>query len=114
MTGPEYWYALDPSYAAAKDGKAQSPIDIVTTELTTSSSVIKPVINYRETLFEIENNGHTVELLPLAEGNSIVIDGDAYALLQFHFHLPSEHLIDGKASPMELHLVHGNDAGILL
>ena len=112
-TGPEHWYALDPAYAVAKDGKAQSPIDIVTTALTTSAAVNKPVINYHETLFEVENNGHTIELLPLASGNSIVIDGETYALRQFHFHLPSEHLIDGKASPMELHLVHGNDAGNL-
>jgi hypothetical protein len=35
-----------------------------------------------------------------------MINGHHYALLQFHFHAKSEHLIDGKDYPMEVHLVH--------
>jgi carbonic anhydrase len=31
--------------------------------------------------------------------------------VQFHFHTPSEHLIDGKPYEMEMHLVHVNDDG---
>jgi carbonic anhydrase len=26
--------------------------------------------------------------------------------LQFHFHAPSEHLINGKTFPLEMHVVH--------
>src|SRR4029077_14774982 len=32
--------------------------------------------------------------------------GKTYELLQFHFHTPSEHTVDGKAFPLEMHLVH--------
>jgi carbonic anhydrase len=105
-TGPEYWHALDSAYAIARDGKAQSPIDIVSSELILDSALVKPFIAYRKTPFEIENNGHTIELLPAADGNAIVLDGESYELQQFHFHAPSEHLFDGRSFAMELHLVH--------
>jgi carbonic anhydrase len=112
-TGPEYWYALAPEYAIARDGKAQSPIDIITGDLIVDSEVAKPVIAYSATVFEIENNGHTIELLPAASGNYVVIDGEPYELQQFHFHAPSEHLFDGSFFDMELHLVHKNAQGNL-
>ncbi len=41
------------------------------------------------------------------------VDGQTYDLLQFHFHNASEHTVDGSATPMEMHLVHSNDAGEL-
>ena len=49
-------------------------------------------------------------------GDSSVLSAGAggnYRLLQFHFHHPSEHLIDGKSFPMEAHFVHANAAGSL-
>jgi carbonic anhydrase len=33
--------------------------------------------------------------------------------VQFHFHSPSEHTINGKHYAMEVHLVHKNDEGQL-
>ncbi|MDR2797047.1 MAG: carbonic anhydrase family protein [Treponema sp.] len=113
-TGPEYWYRLDPAYAMAQYGKSQSPIDIITSDLTVSSDIIgKPVFAYQETQFEVENNGHTIELVPMAPDNYITIDSDSYVLQQFHFHSPSEHQIDGKPFVMELHLVHKSAQGNL-
>ncbi len=38
-------------------------------------------------------------------GNIATIGGVDLELLQFHFHTPSEHALDGKRSPMEVHLV---------
>jgi carbonic anhydrase len=112
-TGPEYWYALDSAYATARDGKAQSPIDILTAELIPDGDLVKPLIAYRKTPFKMENNGHTIELLPAAAGNTIVLDGESYELQQFHFHAPSEHLFDGVSFAMELHLVHKDARGNL-
>jgi len=34
-------------------------------------------------------------------------------LKQFHFHHPSEHTIDGKAYPLEMHFVHAAPDGDL-
>ncbi len=39
-------------------------------------------------------------------GSAIVYNGITYDLLQFHFHAPSEHTIDGEAAPLEIHFVH--------
>lgn len=113
-TGPEYWYTLSPEYAVARDGKAQSPIDIAAADMTVDAAVGKPVIIYGKTHFELENNGHTIEAVPAdadGSGNSIVLDGKTYMLQQFHFHAPGEHLFDGKTFAMELHLVHKNSSG---
>ncbi|MDR3171578.1 MAG: carbonic anhydrase family protein [Treponema sp.] len=112
--GPEYWYTLDPAYAIAKDGKAQSPINIVTGDLVPNDALQKPVLHYHETKFEVENNGHTIECLPIQDAeNYITIDDQQYILQQFHFHAPSEHQIDGVYADMEVHLVHKDAQGNL-
>ena len=38
--------------------------------------------------------------------NYILVDGHQYDLLQFHFHTPSEHAVNGAKAPMEVHFVH--------
>ena len=45
---------------------------------------------------------------------TIRVEGVAYRLTQFHFHTPSEHLLDGEEFPLELHLVHEASSGDLL
>jgi len=39
---------------------------------------------------------------------------DQYFLSQFHFHAPSEHMVDGVPFDAEIHLVHTNRIGELL
>lgn len=58
----------------------------------------------------IANNGYTLVVSPEAE-NTIEVGGESYRLAQFHFHTLSEHLIEGKRYPMEVHLVHVDEAG---
>lgn len=41
-----------------------------------------------------------------APGNICFMNGEPYQLLQFHFHTPSEHSLDGTRYAMEAHLVH--------
>jgi carbonic anhydrase len=42
----------------------------------------------------ITNNGHTVQA-NVPAGATLEIDGLTYNLLQFHFHTPSEHTLNG-------------------
>ena len=90
-------------------GRDQSPIDI-------DDAVVGPPstlkFNYSSVPLVVVNNGHTIQV-NYAGGSTVSIDGDIYDLLQFHFHTPSEHTAEGTASAMEVHLVHGNDAGEL-
>ena len=62
-------------------------------------------VAYLESPLAVLNNGHTIQV-NYAPGSSLTFDGKTYALLQFHFHAPSEHEIDGSQTPLEMHLVH--------
>lgn len=44
-------------------------------------------------------------------GSTMTFGGVNYALQQFHFHLPSEHLDAGRSMAMEMHMVWEGEAG---
>lgn len=108
-TGPDKWGALDAANSVCSAGSQQSPIDIV----ETIKSQLSPLnIAWSRRADTILNNGHTIQV-NFAEGSTLIVSGEKYTLLQFHFHRPSEHLIAGKRFPMEVHFVHRNAAGSL-
>lgn len=101
-TGPEYWGALSEEFALCESGRAQSPIDLAG---ATAVELVGIEFNYGESAGHIVNNGHTIQI-NVAEGSDIVYNGIRYDLLQFHFHHPAEHTIEGQAAPLEAHFVH--------
>lgn len=107
--GPEHWGDLDPSYAACSTGRAQSPIDIVDAQPVKLTDI---QFDYQPSALNEFNNGHTIQVNYDA-GSSITYNEDTYQLIQFHFHHESEHTLNGKHFPMELHLVHRDAAGNL-
>jgi carbonic anhydrase len=44
---------------------------------------------------------------------SITVNGKVYELDKMHWHMPSEHTINGQRYPLEVHLVHKSGAGDL-
>lgn len=86
-------------------GLVQSPIDIITTS-TIKAHLPEVQFNYNYFPIKVIDNGHTVQVN--ASNNSITYNGQVYNLKQFHYHGHSEHYIDGKYMPMELHFVHQN------
>ncbi|MBL8863732.1 MAG: carbonic anhydrase family protein [Planctomycetes bacterium] len=110
-TGPAHWAELAPEYALARTGKRQSPIDILPSRAAAQDGPAFSVA-YGPTTLEILNNGHTIED-DYHGGGKLMVDGHTWSLAQFHFHSPSEHTIEGRHSPMELHLVHKDAAGKL-
>ncbi|WP_409304182.1 carbonic anhydrase [Peribacillus sp. SCS-155] len=105
-TGPEHWGDLDAANAACANGKEQSPINLENSKVKADARTENVEIHYKSTAFSLANNGHTIQGNPAAAGNSIILGGKEYKLAQFHFHLPSEHQMNGKNLDMELHLVH--------
>ena len=89
--------------AEASEGTSQSPINIVTSRSVAGKHKVK--FNYKASNEHVDNLGHTVKVTYDA-GSSLEYDGTRYDLVQFHFHTPSEHLLDGVTYPMEMHLVH--------
>jgi carbonic anhydrase len=100
--GPDEWGTLDNSFATCSTGHAQSPINLTKAQKIDLTDI---KFNYKPSTLNIFNNGHTIQVAYDA-GSTIVYNEIEYKLLQFHFHHPSEHTIDGKAFDMELHLVH--------
>jgi carbonic anhydrase len=87
-------------------GKKQTPVDIVPAR--TVASILPDLdFRYRSTPFVVENTGHVVEV-PYERGSALRVGEDTYELLQFHFHGPSEHTVNGRFAAAELHLVHRN------
>lgn len=66
--------------------------------------------HYAPAPLHILNTGHTVQV-DLKPGSFMTIGEVQYDLQQFHFHVPSEHLVRNQTFAMEAHLVHQNSAG---
>ena len=106
-SGPAHWAELSPDFATCKLGHHQSPIDI----RETKKADLPPILfDYKPSLLQIIDNGHTVEV-DYPPGSSISVGGKTYQIVQFHFHHPSEAQIRGKRSELEMHLVHSDAEG---
>jgi carbonic anhydrase len=109
------WFGGD----AAKAQYAQSPIDITSLETTLAPNTNRIEYHYQTTNVSLVNTFGAIDennnLIPkefgalkanVPAGSYIVVDDVKYNLLQFHFHQPSEHELNGNRSPMEAHFVH--------
>ncbi|XP_069071293.1 carbonic anhydrase 15-like [Pleurodeles waltl] len=118
--GPDHWKDINHNCG----GDNQSPIDIDRSKVSRDKNLGEIIFNGYDKAppgkWKIMNDGHTV--LVTLEGETILghinISGaglpNVFQAVQFHFHWGdlkqngSEHWIDGKQYPMELHIVHLN------
>lgn len=108
--GPEHWADMSKDFAACETGLEQSPIDLTA---PVPANAPAPMISWSPAhSAEVVNNGHTIQVNVYGAGG-ITLDGKQYGLVQFHFHHQSEHLIDGRRAPMEMHFVHQATDGAL-
>lgn len=107
-SGPENWAKLTPEFSACA-GKNQAPVDLT----GFVEAELKPLaLSYTAGASKVVNLGHTVQVV-YEPGSHLTLDGKDYALLQFHFHMPSENHIKGQSYPLEGHLVHADEQGNL-
>jgi carbonic anhydrase len=102
---PDAGIKTEQGYALPRhtDNFAQSPIDIISGKADKGKN--EPLsFAIHSDLDAAENLGHTVEL-EFKEGSTCTINGKNFSCKQFHFHTPSEHLVDGITFPMEMHVV---------
>jgi len=117
--GPDSWGAMDPDWRLCAAGREQSPIDLANAaeielpaaEIDTPSGEEVEVLNQAGVVDALDN-GHTIQI-NTATGETMTVGDKTYALVQFHFHAPSEHTVDGEHFPMEIHFVHQADDGAL-
>lgn len=110
-TGPDRWAEMDPSFGLCAAGQRQSPIHIESSK-TLAGEAEDLGFAYAQGAAQVGNNGHTFQV-DVADGSVLMARGEAYKLVQFHFHNPSEERIDGRVYPMVVHLVHKSALGKL-
>ena len=115
---PAHWAELSPAFALCAEGTHQSPIDLTAPDTVEAIEVTrdyKPAslrVVRKEHVVDVLDNGHTIQV-NYDQGSTLTLEGTEYELLQYHFHMPSEHTVDGRHAALELHLVHRSDAGEL-
>lgn len=108
---PEKWGDLEVNKLCSV-GVEQSPINIE--KVQKIESKVKITENYQAQNFKVSNNGHSIVFDVDGDAQSTVnVNGTDYKLLQFHYHIPSEHTVMNKNYPLEIHFVHQNAQGNL-
>jgi len=109
---------LSPSYALCGTGREQSPVDLAGAKVndkathSTDYEAADLRIIRQEHVVDVIDNGHTIQVNYDA-GSTLQLGEEKYRLVQYHFHAPSEHTVDERHFPMEMHLVHRSAAGRL-
>lgn len=104
--GPAFWHKNEVCVPTS----SQSPINIIKAESIEMQYMPQISFDYGEGdrgSTNVINTGHGTMQVNFEEGKyNTTVDGRTLNLVQFHFHTPSEHAIDGQHSAMEVHLVH--------
>jgi len=115
--GPATWHKVFP----CANGLYQSPIDLRFENSALDRELSNSVLTWRYHRHDskvAENDGRTLRVWTDGTSSKVIggpLRGD-YRLAQFHFHWGdsshhgSEHTLEGKAFPGEVHLVHYNEA----
>ncbi|KAJ8754787.1 hypothetical protein K2173_012176 [Erythroxylum novogranatense] len=105
-TGPDKWGRLCQAYNACGLGKIQSPINIKK-DAVEEGKIYDPLNrDYKSGNATLVNRHFGVAVRFDSECGGMTIGGKRYTLKQFHWHTPSEHLIEGERYDAELHVVH--------
>jgi len=108
--GPKTWC----EHYGAANGRRQSPIDINVNKIRTKnaenddeSGEADLSVHWKECRATCTNNGHTV-CWSVENAGYVLRDSEKFNLVQFHYHIPSEHSFSRERSNFEIHFVHQN------
>ena len=92
-------------------GAGQSPVNIDTSAVKRLNGP-PLMLSYVSSELTVENTGHVVEVvIPAGVTDTLSIGNDTYPLVQYHFHAPSEHQVNGRPADLEAHFVHQDSQG---
>lgn len=102
--GHDNWANICKEYNKCK-GVSQSPINLASPYYIAPDKDIQ--FSYTQTSIRIRRVNNTIQF-DVDPGSYISINGKKFELIQFHIHVQSEHAIDGKYFPGEIHFVHAH------
>jgi carbonic anhydrase len=110
--GPAHWGDLDDAYSLCADGSHQSPVDLP----AAPPAGDQVVIDVGDADGVVADTGHTFQFtVGDGGGTSLTFDDEEYDLVQMHYHVPSEHTVEGYPADVEFHFVHQSaDGGLLV
>ena len=125
--GPKNWYTINSQFELCRSGLQQSPINLVNPH---KQSIFPLEFNYLTEELVVADDMVTQltldnELYELSLGRGIQVNlsnpqqslkwrGQKYRLIQYHFHTPAQHEINGQKYPLEIEFVHQGAAGRVL
>ena len=109
------WMAPDFPDADCRNGREQSPVDLVKSTFSTEAGNNKMKFegyNYNDwpTGQVILKETHSLKM-PISDPGTLRTQfpdqtTDSFTSAQLHFHAPSEHSVNGELLPLEMHIVH--------
>ncbi|HBK5211575.1 TPA: carbonic anhydrase family protein [Enterococcus faecium] len=105
--GPENWASLCDWFARGAEFPLQSPIHLTKGEETKIEGDTLS-FHYQKQRFTDKEFKNTIHLVPFDQLSYVEFKKERYYLTDIHFHLPSEHIINGKQEDIEFHFVHMN------
>jgi carbonic anhydrase len=111
--GPAHWAQINQSFQTCESGRAESPIDIRSAKKAPDDTP-RVQFSYEPIPVHLLNTGHAIQFAAQPGKDSVTLGDTRYQLVQFHFHSPGEERFAGRASPMDMHLVHSDENGKLL
>ncbi|KDO73355.1 hypothetical protein CISIN_1g046862mg [Citrus sinensis] len=109
--GPSKWGQLHSEWSACKNGRMQSPIDLLNERVQVVSHLGRLKRSYKPSNATLKNRGHDMMLQWEGGAGTLRINGTEYVLQQCHWHSPSEHTINGQRFALEAHMVHVSQDG---
>jgi carbonic anhydrase len=109
--GPASWGKLNRDWLLCAEGNEQSPVDLTGAkqqkfdEMNLAFPPANLKIVHQTHVIDAIDNGHTIQI-NYDKGETFTIGDESYKLRQYHFHSPSEHTVNGRHYPMEMHMVH--------
>lgn len=109
--GPEHWHTLCDWFAEGAKFSYQSPIALFSEEVADGEPIEPIEFHYHTEEFTEKEFKNTFHFVPVNTESYVVFHGEEYHLTDIHFHMPSEHVLEGRQYPLEFHLVHMNKTG---
>ncbi|PRQ43661.1 putative carbonic anhydrase [Rosa chinensis] len=95
--GPEHWGELKEEWKECKDGKLQSPIDLLDSNARKAISRVDDLnMSYKPSNATMKHEGYAISIQWEGDAGSIQINGTDYLLKRCHWHRSSEHFINGR------------------